>query len=458
MERTDESQTGLGQLADFAAHLDLSAVDPSDVLHMKYDLLDSVGCALYGSTTPWARIVQRYATKVGGTKDAAIWGTKLRWTCGSATLANGTAAQSLELDNSHTPLGLHLGCSIVPAAIAVAERQDSTGRELLEALTVGYEVAIRIRGAMDISHILKGFNSTGTCSGFGAAAAAGRLLGLDAERICNAMGIVGTYSVGLQSAQFSMAKRLLGPRIAEGGLLAAFLAEDGYTGTPNLLEAELGGFFRSLSDVYDPARVTAGLGKELRVKGMGIKPYPSSHGTHAALDAGKALREKYGINPQQIREITVSLPPHAAKTKVGWKATDIPSALHDVRFTLAVMLLKGDFFVEHVRDEVFADPAVQRLMELIKIVPEPAFGDSLETRWTGQVKIRMSDGKVLESDVIWHPKGTPANPVTPDEIAQKFMKLAAPILGEKRGDAIREYIVNLDSDSGVRGLTELMRA
>jgi len=403
-------------------------------------------------------MVASFATSWRGEPHSSIWGTQAQCDCRNATLANGTAAQAFEFDNSHTPLGLHLGCSVVPAAVSVAEMTHATGQDLLTSIICGYEVAIRIRGAMDISHILKGFNSTGTCGGFGAAAAVGKLIDLDEQQLVNAMGIAGVNSSGIQAAQFSMAKRLMGPRSAEIGLSSAFLAAEGYTGTHNLLEAKLGGFFESFSDQYDSSKVSAELGNRLLLEGMGIKPYPSSHGTHAALDAAGVLLQEHDFGVDEIRSIEVKLPPHAADTKNGWKAVDIPSALHDVRFTVAVMLSRGSFLVEHLTEDILHETVIQQLMKRVTIVGEPAFGDSLETRWTGQVIIVLSDGTRLESETIWHPRGTPANPFTWDDVVEKFKTLAPVVVGVKSTAGIIDTIREIERLKDVNSLTALFQA
>lgn len=453
MNEKQASRTGLEKLAGFVHSFRFPDIADTDLLHMKYDLLDSVGCTIYGATAPWSQMVARFATTFGGKPHSSIWGSQKRCNCRDATLANGTAAQAYELDNSHTPLGLHLGCSVVPASVSVAEMIHASGKDLLESLICGYEVAIRIRGTMDISHILKGFNSTGTCGGFGAAAAVGKLIGLDENQLVNAMGIAGVNSVGIQAAQFSMAKRLMGPRSAEIGLSSAFLAAEGYTGTRNLLEAKLGGFFESFSDQYDIEKLAAGLGDGLVLEGMGIKPYPSSHGTHAALDAASALLKDHAFSPEEIRSIEVRLPPHAAETKNGWEATDIPSALHDVRFTVAVMLTRGRFSVEHLTEDILHEPIVEQLMSIVRIMGEPAFGDELETRWTGQMTIELADGRRLESETIWHPRGTPSNPFTWDDVVEKFMEIAPVVVGSESSTRIVRMIEEIEELDDVNTLT-----
>jgi len=347
---------------------------------------------------------------------------------------------------------------VVPAAISVAEMIHASGKQLLESLICGYEVAIRIRGTMDISHILKGFNSTGTCGGFGAAAAVGKLIGLTEDQLVNAMGIAGVNSVGIQAAQFSMAKRLMGPRSAEIGLSAAFLAAEGYTGTRNLLEAKLGGFFESFSDVYDIDKLAAGLGDKLLLEGMGIKPYPSSHGTHAALDAASELLKEHGFSPEEIESIEVKLPPHAAETKNGWKATDIPSALHDVRFTVAVMLTRGSFSVEHLTEDILHESIIEQLMDRVRILGEPSFGDALDTRWTGQVTIGLNDGTELASEIVWNPRGTPLNPFTWDDVVEKFMGIAPAVVGSDSSRRIVQMIDEIDVLDDVNQLTALFQA
>lgn len=448
------TQTGLEQLAQFVVSTDMGKISDEDLNHMKLDILDSIGCGLYGSRTPWAQSVTRFVTKWGEEEHSTIWGTGSRTSCRNATLANGTATQAVELDNSHNPLGLHLGCSVFAATLAVAEKEHVSGEDLLTAVTAGYEVTIRIRDAMDFSHVKKGFNSTGTCSGFGTAAAVGKLIGLDKEQIADAMGIVGVNSVGIQASQFSMAKRIMGPRTAEGGILAAYLAAEGFSGTHNLLEAELGGFFGSFSDHYDLQKLTAKLGQEMKINGMSIKPYPSSHGTHAALDAAQWLREEYAIDPNSIKSVRVFLPPPAAKTKIGWRVTDIPSALHDVPFTVALMLQEGDFFVDQLTPEKLRDPNIRRLMDAVEIIAEPAFGEGLDKRWTGQVEIELMNGKVLKSDVIYHPKGCPENPLNKDEVVQKFRKLACTVVGDAASSEIIRNVDSLEEIQDINTLTQ----
>jgi len=222
------------KLASFAVNLTFSDISPVVVDHMKWCLLDTVGCGLFGSTLPWGKILGEFARDLGGRRESTILGMAAKASAPNAALANGTMIHGFELDDIHPLSIIHPGSVTFPAALAIGERRGRcTGKEFLTALVVGYEVGIRVGMCVGASHLHRGFHPTGTHGTFAAAAAAGKLLGLDEKRMIHAFGIAGTQAAGLMAAQYSaMVKRMHAGRASQSGVYGALLAEKGLTGIP----------------------------------------------------------------------------------------------------------------------------------------------------------------------------------------------------------------------------------
>src|SRR5262249_32140105 len=234
---------------------------------VKLLMLDSLGCAIYGASLEWCRILQTTFGGLDAWRTTSVWGTAQALSSTNAALVNGTQVQGFELDDVHRDGVLHCGAVTLPALIAIAESHATlSGREFLAAAVAGYEIGPRVGRCMGQEHIGQGWHSGATLGVFSAAAGAARGLKLDAEQTVHALGIAGTQSAGLMAAQYgAMVKRMHAGRSSQSGLYGALLAQQGFTGIRDVFEAPYGGFCTTFSrsqDRFDLDALSAGLGSE----------------------------------------------------------------------------------------------------------------------------------------------------------------------------------------------------
>src|SRR5690242_3992589 len=279
---------------------------PSDVVErIKLSFLDGLGVCLRGTTFPWTRMVREVVQAEGGNEIASLWGSGTRTSLANAVLFNGTAGHAFEMDDIHKESIVHPNSLAVPVALALAEADPAlSGRAIVTALALGYEVGLRIGNAATTALFLNGFHPQGTTGAFVAAATAGRLLSLDAAQMQQALGIAGSMGAGLIAAQEgAMVKRLHAGRAAQSGLMAALLADRGFTGISDVVEAGYGGFLSALARTPDVARLLDGLGTDWEAGKVGFKMYPNVTSIHAALDGLHAILVAEDLGPTQIEEI-----------------------------------------------------------------------------------------------------------------------------------------------------------
>src|SRR5687767_1430713 len=310
------------ELAEFVTRLSYDALPTEVSERVKALTLDLVGIALRArneaeSTPPMVSAAGRLGLAGGA---CTVIGDAAGYTPPGAATLNGTLAHSLDFDDTHAPGSLHPSAPIVPAAFAAAEMTGAGGRDLIAAIVAGYEVQIRLSLALDpAAHYDRGFHPSATCGAFGAAAAAGRVLGLDSQGHANAFGIVLSMAAG--SMQFlvngAWTKRSHVGHAAMCGLIAATLAREGYKGAAEAIEGKWG-FLHAYAPAADDARVTDALGSRWETLKIAIKPYPSCRYTHAAIDGLLALRAANDVRAGEIEAIEIGV------SDAGWKIIGDP--------------------------------------------------------------------------------------------------------------------------------------
>src|SRR5580704_10977477 len=277
------------RLVDVLAGSEYADLPASVITDSKRAILDWLGSALAGALEPPARLMHSVVARLGVSREATVFAAG-RASAATAALANGVASHILELDDVHKTSTLHPGAPIIPAALAVAEREHADGKAFLLAVALGYEAALRIGEAVNPSHY-RFWHPTGTAATFGAAMAAGSLLKLNSVQMLNAMGSAGTQAAGLWefNADGAMSKHLHPGKAAFNGVLSADLALAGFTGASRILEGERG-FFRATSEGYDATRVTVGLGTKWKISENCYKLYSCCGHTHTAIDTALELR------------------------------------------------------------------------------------------------------------------------------------------------------------------------
>jgi 2-methylcitrate dehydratase PrpD len=416
-------------------------------------ILDTLGCGVYGYNTPWAKMLLQWARAGGARAEATVWGDATRTLrAADAALVNGTAAHAFELDDYHNAK-LHPGAVVIPAAIAVAEKLGSDGKMLVTAIAAGYEVMIRSSLALNPSAArLRGWHLTGVCGPFGAAAACAVLMGLDTERTAWALGLAGTQGSGLWAfnADGAMSKRLHAGKAAHSGVLAAELAEIGFTGPTKIYEFEDGGVLKAFSDASDPAPLTAELGSVWRLDAISIKPYSCCGSTHSYVDAALALRRQLGAPWDAQRPVKVGLS-KVVDVQCGfdYAPTNALNAQMSVRYIVAAALMDGQALPPQFSDTRIADPDLVALAERLELVHDPKLDELYPKNFAGWVSAQ-SNGEWVRADVL-DPSGSPAAPIDARGITDKFRG----INGHLPVDRIAETALNIEAHS-VKALLSLL--
>ena len=451
-----------GGIARFVSGLQYDAIPTEVRERIKLLMLDSLGCALYGSHLEWCRILQDTLTRVDQTRDCAIWGTNLRLSAPHAALVNGTEVQGFELDDVHRAGVLHVGAVVLPALISIAEtRGHLSGRDFITAAVAGYEIGPRVGLCMGPEHIGQGWHSGATLGVFSAAAGAARGLGLDVEKTVHALGIAGTQSSGLMAAQYgAMVKRMHAGRASQSGLYGALFAENGLTGIVNVLESEYGGFcttFSRSTDRFNLEELTAGLGSTWQTMGVALKFYSCVGSNHTTLDAIRELQAQRPFGAADIDRIEV----HGSQVTmdhVGWKyePQGLTSAQLNLPFCVATWLIEGDCFVEQFTDDIVADPARMALAEKVVVFHDEAItARGAKFRHMVRVRVVLKDGATLECTKEYA-RGSERNFSSADDIVEKFEKLASHAFDRPQVEALRDAMLGLDKLENARTVARLL--
>ena len=448
-------------LARFAARTGFADIPPDIIARIKLSFIDGLGVCLQGATLPWTRKVYDLVHDEGGKPVASIWGTGHRTSLTNAVLVNSTAGHAFEMDDIHKESIVHPNSLAVPIVLALAEADPSiAGADIALALTVGYEVGLRIGNAATTSLFLNGFHPQGTSGAFVAAATAGKMLKLDAEAMQNALGIAGSMGAGLMAAQEgAMVKRLHAGRAAQGGLMAAMLAKRGFTGISDVVEAGYGGFLSSLSRTPNVARLMEGLGKDWEAGKVGFKMYPNVTSIHAALDALRAILIEENLSASEIAEIEVGCG-HMTFVHTAWeyRPSGVTAAQMNMYYGLSVMALRKDVSAADYSEATIANPKILDFMRRIRISEDaelesrgPAF------RHSARVRVRTNDGRSLNREIL-HRRASPENPVTWEDIKRKFNANVASLVVPAAAERLLKLGTRLEKLADVTAINEIVAA
>lgn len=448
-------------LARFGAELQFDQIPEDVVEHMKLSLLDSIGVCLHGVTLPWTRHVQALVEAEGCAPQASIYGSGIKTSIANAVLVNSTAGHAFELDDIHKESIIHPGSLALPVAVAMAEaRGGASGRELLTALIAGYEVGARVGNAATVRLLLKGFHPQGTSGAFTAAAAAARMRGLDAHRTMHAFGIVGSQAGGLMAAQEgAMVKRFHSGRAAQSGVYSVLLAERGFTGVEDVLEAAYGGYLATHSDQPAPEKLTAGLGSVWETRNVGYKPYASVTSIHTALDGLARIMRENGLGADDIASVDAGLS-QATYVHCAWeyKAQGVTAAQMNLYYGMAMIALDGTAFVDQYREERLRDPRVLALIPRIRARVDPkieAMGAAF--RHGARVGVTTRDGRSFEVELLDR-RGSAENPLRPEDIDYKFRQVVKSCLEPAQIERVVKLVRDMDALADIGELVGIMAA
>jgi 2-methylcitrate dehydratase PrpD len=455
------SQTASRQLAEFAVNLTLDEIPQEVIRNHKEHLLDGLGNGLYGATTELGRqVVAMVDADSSGSGTSQLWGSRRKLSCQRAAFANGTFANIAELEDGHTLTKLKPNTCIVPAAIAVADLRQSSGDELLVALVAGLEVALRVGLATGVGKegYARGWIATSAIGQFGAAVAAGRLLGLNGDQMVDALALAGMQPCGVWSTGLTAAKRVAIGRAAENGIFAAMMAAQGIAGGDQIFDGEWGSIGDIISTRYDRALLTRGLGQEWLCSTVALKCYPTKGGVHCSLDGILEIaRSEPDLRAADVREIVIRTTTGVAKNKAlsTFPPSDFWQAQNSLPYLVARAFIDRKLGLKQIEDAALRDEEALALGRKVRLLPDADADATPPEAKTAFVDVTLQNGRVVSTRVDYC-SGEPQKPLTRDQLNDKFRDVASFVLPESDIHATIDMVDSLETVSNCRHLTALL--
>ena len=442
----------------FAGELKLADVPAAVVEKAKLVFLDTLGIALASSTMDFGLMAINVARKLGGPKASLLIGTSDRVAAANAVIANGTLAHGLDYDDTLEEAIVHTGCCAGITALAAGEEVGATGAAVLEAAIVGTEVLCKVGLVAPGKFHARGFHPTAICSTFGAAAAAGKLYGLNLNQWVDAFGLCGSQSSGIIEylADGTWTKRIHPGWSAHGGVIATLLAKEGFRGPAKVLEGTHGFFsaFGGKND-YDFEKILE-LGQRWEIPRLTFKSYPCGSISHPYMDCALRIKQKHSPHPDQIMEVicrTAEGPVHRLWEPLANKQKPVSSygAKFSLPYSIAVMLIRGRAGLEEFSESAIRDHEVLDLAAKVRYEVDPTI--DYPRHFEGHVQLKMKDGSVFTEDQL-HPRGGYEDPLPPEEVDTKFRANARLALAEDDVEEIIRMVQQLEALPVISRLTE----
>ena len=439
---------------------------PSEVIELgKKSMLDGLGLALSGSVAETGVILKKYLEHQGLSGQTTVIGTGLRVQERFAAFANGVGVHADDYDDTQLAVqkdrvyGLltHPTAPCLPAALAVSEKHDQSGQELILAYNLGLEVETKISEAMSPRHYQHGFHSTATCGVFASTSAVAKLYDLDSDTTTRALAIAGSQAAGLRENFGTMTKPFHAGRAAEAGVIAADLAQAGWTATDKILESPRG-FFQAHGGGYELDALHGKLGNPWTFMdpGVSIKPHPSGSLTHPGMTKMLELVLEHDIQPGDVEKVDVGTNHNMPNALIHHRPTDELQAKFSMEFCMAILLMKRRGALPEFTNEVVNSADVKNMISRINFGVHPEAEAAGYDKMTTIIDIHMKDGQVISGRADFG-KGSPANPMSYDEVADKFRGCAEFAKWDQgKTEQIIETVRTLEQLESVRELTSLL--
>jgi 2-methylcitrate dehydratase PrpD len=450
-------------LARFVAEADLGQVPPDVTEKAKLALTDCLGCALAGAGAPASGIVLDFIRDIGGAPQATVIGTDLRASLPDAAFGNGMLASALLYDDTSIAMHGHSSATLLPVVLALGEKLRKSGRALLEAYLVGFEVEAVVGLAVEPEHYERGWHATPTLGTLGATAAACRLLSLPAETVGMALGIAATLASGLRQNFGTMTQALHGGIPARNGVVAADLAARGFTADPGILESRMG--FFALFGTRDRAAeiATAGLGRKwsLETPILAMKLYPCGFPLHRPIEGTIDLTIENDLHAGDIEEIRCGVHYLVRETVFHDNPQTGLQGKTSIAYCVARALIDRQIGLAQFTDAKVQDPAVRELMAKVHVeVPPELSAEAVRGRVAAIaapvfMEMRLRDGRVLKRRVDYY-RGDPHRPLSHGDVAEKFRDCAATVLDPQRIEAVLGVMQGLEDLKDTAALAALL--
>jgi 2-methylcitrate dehydratase PrpD len=446
------------EVAEFIVRTTYQDIPLEAIKIAKRCLIDGTGVILSGSTDKASILLREYLKSMGGKAESSVLGSKLKVPAPSAALTNGASGHVQDFDDtqlSHSPdrisgLLTHPTTPVLAATFAIGEAMGISGKELLTAFSLGFEVECKMAEAIHPIHYGKGYHTTGTIGAFGAAIAVGKILGLPEDKMRYALGIVASMSAGIRANFGTMTKSLHAGRAAENGVVAARLAQLGLTSDPHVLENPWG-FFKILGDGFDLDKISGRLGNPYTIidPGVSIKPYPSGVLSHPSMNAMLDLVKEHNLRPEDVTEIhlyagsNILNPLRYALPQTGLEGK------FSLPFCLTSILIRHRAGIREFSDEFVRSPEVQEMMKRVKTIQDPEIEAKGYAKILSRLELRLKDGRILKKDSGPY-KGGPENPLSEAELDEKFSTCAELALPREKFSRALDLLKEIEKLQDIR--------
>ncbi|MGA2567611.1 MAG: MmgE/PrpD family protein [Pseudolabrys sp.] len=445
------------ELADFVSALTPDTVPPRALGRAAELIVDHLAVSLHSLDLPWSKIIADYVSDEGGRADATLYGGG-RVPARMAALANGTIAHGIELDDTHDESCSHPGAVVIPAALAVAEMTNASGRDLLTAIIAGYEVQARAGASLTGDLMLRGFHPTALAGVFGASTAAAHLLHLSSDQRQSMWGLAVSMASGVmqftQDPQGTMVKRIHAGYPAHNGVLAAQLAARGFRGPRQALDGKYG-FAHVFSPKPDERHLNKNLGQTWAIDNISVKFYACCRLFHAMVDAIGDCRKDQSWSLNDIAAIEAFGPRMMSEGHMQYRPESVMSAQYSLPFSIAAALKLDPRDPRSFNDEAMRRKDVLALADVVTASVDPALESKFPAKYAGGIRFRLKNGRVVEETLL-DSFGTPAKPVDRAGIQGKFRTLTDGIVAPDRQSSILATALGLEGAKSMKPLTELL--
>ena len=445
------------KLARFIVGTDYEDIPQEAIGIAKAAMLDCLGTTLAGSAEPAGEIIAQFVKEMGGEPRAGVVGHGFRTAPPNAALANGTMGHALDYDDVGGPIG-HPTVVLLPGLLALGEGLKSSGKELLEAYVVGYEVGSKIGMGIGGQHYAQGWHSTATLGTMASAAACAKLLKLDVEKIRLTLGLAASQAAGTRANFGTMTKPFHAGNAARVGVTSALLAKSGFSADENILEADMGfAALYSAGGAYDVGRMIEGLGNPFHIlsPGLTFKFYPACFESHRTLDALLYLVEKHDLSPDMVESIECRAHPMILQILIHSQPKTGLEGKFSMQYTLTAALFDRKVDLETFTTEKVLKPELQAFFGKVRMNIDPEVNRSQVAGGPDNVTVKLKDGREYFQRVEW-PKGHPRNPLTREELYHKFRNCAQVVLQQGDIEKALQMMENLEDLGDVSTLMDIV--
>jgi 2-methylcitrate dehydratase PrpD len=447
------------RLAEYISEFRYSSIPDEVITVAKRAFLDTIGVMMSGVNESGPKILQELLDEEGGRPRASIIGKKTKASLLNTALMNGTLGHAIDFDDVNMSVQGHPSVVLIPAILPIAEDRAIHGSRLIASYVVGFEVMAKLGRILGFQHYYKGWHGTATLGTMGAAAAASNLIGLNTDQTSMALGIAASHVSGTRQNFGTMTKPYHPGHAARSGIIAALLAEKGFTADEAILEEKLGFFSLFEGAASDDWLEQLGNPFDLLQPGLDVKKYPCCYATHRMADAVLALRQEVEIPVQEIDHIDCTVPVGGLAPLIHDRPETGLEGKFSMQFVVSAACIDGKVTLDTFTDVLVQRPVIQELIPKIHPIEDP--GMKIErsgiSEGVAQLRIYLKNGTVLPKDVAV-PKGASGNPLTWDELVMKYQDCARfVIITQEDIDRSVKLIEHLELQENIIPLMEILR-